>query len=68
MTSLAAALYTLRAPIAPAWDQLGGITQGVWLEQAELLERGLDSLDDHNGVDNQESQCLYLLDQLQGLQ
>ncbi len=30
----AAAMYAARAPIAPTWDQLGGVTKRVWMDEA----------------------------------
>jgi len=31
----ARAQYKRCAPVAPAWDDLGGVTQSVWIERVE---------------------------------
>lgn len=34
---LAQALYEACPTVKPRWDQLGGVTQSVWIERAEAM-------------------------------
>lgn len=36
-TELAEALYEACPTVKPRWDQLGGVTQSVWIERAEAM-------------------------------
>lgn len=43
---LAEALYEACPTVKPRWDQLGGVTQSVWIEraQAQLAKQGANQM------------------------